>query len=357
VERGRRRSAGEQGKLRLKAEEVRVERLFVVIGAGASHDCSSPVIPPGDGPKPPLVTDLFAPYLMNVLGSYPAAQAAGAEIRKHGRDAQAIERFIRERYRDSSNEADRRKYKAIPCYLQDLLHRVSTTYTTQPDNYDLLVTVLTRLPEVVFVTLTYDTLLDDRLHETVGPITSLADYVDPDRNWGLVKLHGSVNWGCEIMDKDRSVNFRDVPPDLTVADTIEWRGGFGTPLNDLRLQSGKAWYYPVLAVPVGEEDELVCPPEHVAWLKDKLATADGAHLLVIGYSGYDQEVLSVFRDCETPVRSLYVVNKNAETAEAVVSQLGPDLGIGVPSNSWCEVGFGDFVQSERFDRYVGELQV
>jgi hypothetical protein len=334
-----------------------MERLFVIVGAGASFDCSSQGIPKPGGPVPPLVTGLFDPILMPTLGRYPAAQAAGAEIRKHGKDAQAIERFIREQYRDSTNLADRRKYVTIPCYLQDLLHKVSTTYTTQPDHYDLLVTVLTRLSEVVFVTLNYDTLLDDRLHATVAPITSLEDYVHHGRNWGLVKLHGSVNWGRAVTQRDQPVDLYDPSPALELAPTIEWRGGFGATLEDLRLAPGNAWYYPALAVPVGEEDELVCPREHVAWLKGKLATTDGAHLLVIGYSGYDREVLGVFKDSETVVRSLYVVNKDSEGAEAVAARLGPELGIGVPENSASDVGFGEFVRSNRLERYVQELSL
>ena len=86
-----------------------------------------------------------------------------------------------------------------------------------------------------------------------------------------------------------------------------------------------------------------------------LSNVDGAHLLVVGYSGNDQEVLSLFKECGTQIRSLYVVNKDSRTAEEVAASLGPAFGMGIPSNSWCDVGFGQFVQSDRFDRYVQEL--
>jgi hypothetical protein len=46
----------------------------------------------------------------------------------------------------------------------------------------------------------------------------------------------------------------------------------------------------------GAEDELVCPTEHVEFLKAKLRDADGVHLLVIGYSGYDREVIRVLKE-------------------------------------------------------------
>lgn len=301
-----------------------MNRLFVILGAGASKDCATGAMPKGGGPIPPLVTELFSPAHMDILGQYPAAQAAGAEIRKAGEGAVAIEQFIRERYRDSSHQPDRRKFMAIPCYLQDLLHHVSTRYTTQPDNYDLLVTTLTRLPEVVFITLNYDTLLDDRLHATVAPIDSLDAYVDPDRHWSLVKLHGSVNWGREMRTKENQLY--DPNPDVGIDDEIVWRGGFGATLHELRGGPTGPFFYPALAVPVGEEDELVCPPAHARFLRDKLTAIDGAHLLVIGYSGYDQEVLRVFQDCGTPVRSLYVVNAGRDAAAEVASRLGPAFG-------------------------------
>lgn len=333
-----------------------MNRLFVILGAGASKDCSSPNIPRGGGPAPPLVEDLFSPKYMEILARYRAAQSAGAEIRKAGAEARAIEEFIRSRYRDADRLPDRRKYSAIPCYLQDLLHAVSTRYTTQADNYDLLVTALTRLPDVVFVTLNYDTLLDDRLHSTVDAIDSLDAYVHPERNWSLVKLHGSVNWGRR-MDADINQLY-DPDPDVPIDDEIVWRGGFGAGLAELRvgLESGE-FYYPALAVPVGKADELVCPPAHVRFLKNKLDETDGAHLLVIGYSGYDREVLRLFLDSGVHVLSLHVVNENHSAANEVASRLGPSFGIGVPTDSSCDVPFREFVQSDRIERYIDKLSL
>jgi hypothetical protein len=89
------------------------------------------------------VSDLFDPDHMHILCQYLAAQAAGAEIRKAGKNAAAVEQFIRDRYRRSEDRPDRRKYMSLPCYPQDLLHSVSTTFTAHPDNYDLLVAALT----------------------------------------------------------------------------------------------------------------------------------------------------------------------------------------------------------------------
>jgi hypothetical protein len=59
--------------------------------------------------------------------------------------------------------------------------------------YDRLIERLLRLPYVFFVTLNYDVLLDRRL-SAYHPLLSFDEYVTRDKNWSLIKLHGSVNW-------------------------------------------------------------------------------------------------------------------------------------------------------------------
>src|SRR4051812_49323060 len=140
-----------------------IERLFVIIGAGASRGSTSAIAPRNDEYLPPLVTDLFQPEragTSDILARYPLAKLAAADLR--GRDnSLAIEAVIRERYRDSPHELDNRIFRSIPPYLQELLHAVSYGYTRFPQNYESLVTNLLRLQEVVFVSLNYDVLLDN----------------------------------------------------------------------------------------------------------------------------------------------------------------------------------------------------
>ena len=47
----------------------------------------------------------------------------------------------------------RRRYQAVPLYLQHLFYEVSRAYTKHPDNYDRLITEALRLDRVTFVTL------------------------------------------------------------------------------------------------------------------------------------------------------------------------------------------------------------
>src|SRR4051794_1572300 len=165
------------------------DRLVVIIGAGASRGS-----PPGDVTTsvphpPPLVGDLFKPspgVAGEILPEYPLVNLAAADLRDRG-DSLAIEAVLRERYRDSDHDLDRRMFAAIPSYLQDLLHAVSYQYTAFPQNYQSLVTNLLRLREVLFVSLNYDVLLDNVLH-AIAPRSSISWYIDPSRHWWLIKL-------------------------------------------------------------------------------------------------------------------------------------------------------------------------
>jgi hypothetical protein len=127
---------------------------------------------------------------------YRLAQAAAADIRAafapESEKTVPLERFLREQMRESTNPYTRRRYRQVPLYLQDVLLTVSRTtsggYTNDPDNCNALINRALELDDVLFLTLNYDTLLDDRplrVREVQLPSFS-------DSRWALVKLHGSA---------------------------------------------------------------------------------------------------------------------------------------------------------------------
>ena len=246
----------------------------MIIGAGASYDCaSSQVAVKSSLWQPPLVTELFKAHNTFALRlhEYPLAEAAAAEIRPAIKDgAVAIEQYLRERLRDSTDTYAQRRYRQVPLYLQDLLYHVSQTdgtgFTIHPDNYDALVGATLALEEVVFLSLNYDTLLDERLF-IYDPLQGLDSYVTPGRNWSLVKLHGSINWAWPVQQKLGATY-----PSADLARINQWLDGLH-PLeleNTIVLQNGellhrrydyeRTLFYPALSVPLGAEDEIVCPP-------------------------------------------------------------------------------------------------
>lgn len=90
--------------------------LVVILGAGASRACAPP--PLDEGFRPPLTAELFDQRFAGILNHYPLAEAAAADIRVVvSSGALAIERFLRERLRESADPYARRRYLQIPLYL------------------------------------------------------------------------------------------------------------------------------------------------------------------------------------------------------------------------------------------------
>lgn len=315
------------------------DHLIVITGAGASSACTTlggELV--HERLKPPLAAELFqaggVPF-EQILYEYPLAQAAAADIdASAGSNASAVEDFLRKQLRDSNHFHRRQQYRAVLLYLQHLLFIISRWnwhaeegYTARPDCYDRLVSAALELNEVVFITLNYDTILDQRL-SMHGDLLNMDSYIGAGENWSLIKLHGSVNWAQRVTtswtndhhtDLYFETTFRNLGDDLQLDDDIVLR----TAADIRRLRSdgegsselaGKL-YYPALSAPLGPGDKIVCPPNHRAFLKERLTAYEGLNLLVIGYSGLDQEVLKLLRESENSIRTLTVVSK--DDAEAL----------------------------------------
>jgi hypothetical protein len=345
-----------------------VRALVVITGAGASYDCVSSHVLRRTEYRPPLVVELFAGVpaaYAEILHEYPLAEAAAADIRPQlDAGAVAIEQFLRERLRDSSDPYARRRYLAVPLYLQHLLFQISKTdgsgYTRHPDHYDALVNAVLPLDEVIFITLNYDTLLDQRLF-LYSNLHSMDAYIEPGRNWSLIKLHGSVNWGRVVRERTDASYSTSIPIvnslfarliKVELEDEIVLRDN--DDLSCARYDSAaKTLFYPALSVPLGH-DEVVCPPSHHDHLRARLGELYGLNLIVIGYSGLDREVLTILKESKNSLRSLLVVSDRQEsalgTAEAITQQFHsiapPEIVTG---------GFSELVSSGMLHRFIERI--
>jgi hypothetical protein len=333
------------------------DTLFVVLGAGSSHAASS-LYPGARLIRPPLVSELFDARWHFILDQYPMAKHAAPDIidamSGAGADAVSLEAFLRTRYRHSEDPYDKRRWYSIVAYLQHLLWWVSVpdqpwvprklvprheNQRYEPDYLSRVVNmVLGNWDHVCFVTLNYDLILDRYLNQ-LDPLTQISDFIAYPR-WSLIKLHGSVTWNYKLSD---SVSLSNPPADLDdyiVRDEIfhSWR------LEDdarqlVYLEGGSSYPgFPALSAPLGEEDELVCPPEHVAFVKNKLSEVNALDLLVIGYSAYDKAVLNLLAESQSDIRSLYVVSESADVAQAVAERIGRHVGVRRPRREfWAEL--------------------
>jgi hypothetical protein len=103
--------------------------------------------------------------------------------------------------------------------------------------------------------------------------------------------------------------------------------------------------YPALSVPLGPEDEIVCPPEHQEFVRSLLADVGAIDVLVVGYSAFDQTVLNLLADAAKEIRSLYVVNADLESAVEVTRRMWAHFGMNADAEN---VGAAD----EPFQRWV-----
>src|SRR5437660_1326599 len=134
------------------------DHLFILLGAGASLDCTSPNVPEAIlERRPPLTNELFASRFTNTLHQYRLAEATAADIQPAvAARAIALEEFLRTTLRDSPHAHRRQEFRAVPLYLQHLLFDASAWdpghqrgYTPHPDNYNRLISAALELDEAV----------------------------------------------------------------------------------------------------------------------------------------------------------------------------------------------------------------
>jgi hypothetical protein len=314
-------------------------QLVVIVGAGASWDCADPDKRLPFEFRPPVVRELFDRTYQQVLDRYPITLDVAADLRPLLADpspdapALKLEDYLRDRLRDSPHLHRRTQYWSVPLYLQELLLQCSQNYTTQPDNFNRLVSALLDLERVTFVTLNYDTILD-RVLESYHAFDSELDYVG-NPQFALIKLHGSVNWGrrvfIEDMDHDpRSDRYRTLCRELALdpgriqSDVkVLAPPGADASVHELR-SSGDQFFYPALSAPLGPDDDPTCPDLHLKALKTALSQEEygyGLHVLVVGYSCLDKTPLDYIRDSGNRIMSLWIANGSEEASRAAYERM------------------------------------
>jgi hypothetical protein len=308
------------------------KRLTVILGAGASYDCTSiGVTAINYDYRPPLTSGIFEgrkPF-QTILENYPKARALTSTISIRVNQGEPLEAVLRD-LRDSKEEHIIRPFRQVPLYLQELLGEISIQYTSEPANYSYLVTRLfgSEFEKVAFVTLNYDLLLE----RCIGTAWSrsgiswkpnhLSFYFEPDRQWMLIKLHGSANWGRlikrqvkpqwtheEMLERIDTLALhleKELAPEITVLASHNQRW-----LN----VGGMNLCYPAISVPVEGKYEFVCPPDHVRALRSFLNSCE--NFLLIGISGRDEDLVDLLKENIKDCGAVGIVEGNAKAADEV----------------------------------------
>lgn len=355
-----------------------MKKLCIVIGAGASMDAASEILVQDHRVdidwQPPVTDALFEPRasfseilshhqtrvqgLISYLRNRLAIRVSNAQPNT------SLEKELGLVYR-SKNFDQKQELKYLTYYLWDLFKEISMRYLKSgPSNYDYLVrAVLSRDIEVMFLVLNYDLFLEDSLKKlrTGLQFSKKGDYMPEGERWRLIKLHGSVNWGKKLI---KPVNTGFGLPSREI-DNLDLGLGLEQEITFVHLTgstrhvpegSGQS-LYPVLAVPVEEKYDFLCPSEHIEEAKRFLGQC--GNFLVVGCSLKDGSIRDLFRNNVRVARMLMIVNGNPQASSMALGELQmmPAFNGGkVWPESAYGGGFNEFLSNGELEKFLDSIQ-
>src|SRR5258707_1562956 len=245
--------------------------LAVVVGGGASKDSvqESPITEINSDWTPPLTADLFAARTSfnRILSKHPKANALSEIIRTRIKNSENLEDILKD-LMSSTNLQVKKQVWAVTFYLQELLWTVSENFVTSGGTkYDTLVQRLltSKVDQILFFTLNYDLFLDGAISNFDDVrFLSMDDYCPATKKWSLIKAHGSVNWGRQLLNGRSDTQ----EPDLLLG-SLQSEPSLSTEVEVLRVRLSDVQNYqrsndnkplfPALALPATGEKDFVCP--------------------------------------------------------------------------------------------------
>jgi len=252
--------------------------LLVVFGAGASYD-SVPHHPPlasgaADELRPPLANELFAdrPQFVEAMKQFPDCLALIPRLRKHGVVVEQELAILQEQAKTFPPAL--REIAAIRYYLHFILQQCQESWRRFHfgiTNHAALLREIERWrvetgESVCLVTFNYDTMIEEALSQVLHlDRRDIDDYIS--REYPLVKLHGSANWGREVDGFVQPQDFRaqTLIDNVAVLDiTRRYRLVTGYPmLTEGSPHEGFKIVFPALSIPVENKDDFECPESHL----------------------------------------------------------------------------------------------
>jgi hypothetical protein len=336
-------------------------RLTIILGAGASHDCADrdTAAQISDAYRPPLAKDIFARQFDGILSHYPGVAARLDELRTKLAKGGNFEEIFRGLLESAEHHQNFWPLQ-LPIYLRELFWTVSLDYLRGSSKFDTLVrrVLESRFEEVIFVNLNYDLFLEDALtNYDHHKFDALSSYIPQSKKWRYAKPHGSVNWAriLENCPGDGAGRFfpsrlQEMPVFSSELRLVRWNRHS----HDFYIPGGgpPGYLYPQVVVPTDWLKRFVCPKDHVDHVKAFIQNCQ--HFLLVGFSGRDEDVVELFREMPRHSRLAIVSKGDARKIHTRMSARVASLKSKKITSSFHDMGFSKFVGHKAFDQFLQE---
>ncbi|MGB6404453.1 MAG: hypothetical protein WBF26_16565 [Candidatus Sulfotelmatobacter sp.] len=340
--------------------------LLVIFGAGASYDSVPHHLPPEAqfstnilrvrqfGPyeefRPPLANQLFddRPLFVRIMQTYPACKPLVNLLRGDVRVEQQLAKFEEQA---KTFPPRKQQLAAIRYYLHEMLWNCQANWANEHGGITNHLTFLDAInrwrhenhEQVCIVTFNYDTMLEETMAQLWGwQFTKLSAYTSRPE-YKLIKLHGSIDWGQEILSdvcRGKPTEVIDCAVcDLVISDS------YGKVNRDMQFENG-TFGYPALAIPVEKKSEFVCPAEHLRALADFLPNV--TKIITIGWRATEQNFLAMLKNKLTGLKGdvdLIVVSGTIKDMTETNANLGLVNALSGCKYPTVDTGFSGLIRS------------
>ena len=335
-----------------------MDKIAVILGAGAANDVANDSRAMEIRLRPPLVGELFGVrarnHFSNILERYEGASLLYDELFPLATaETLNLEAKLQE-YATHGDAQIVQAFRHVPPYIRDVLAASSAAYATNLGTYmQLILKLLAHQPhEIAFIVMNYDDLLEKGLHRYARKFSfeRLPDYIEVGRQAHVYKLHGSINWLVALGESGGGHSWEDVVAsidDLTSIRALDVHVLHGH--TDVRSPWNRKFMYPLITMPLADkgEDDYVCPDAHVEKVRKWLADCD--KFLIVGTSGQDADLMALLRSAVKSPSILHYVSLNeAATVRPRFEDAVPQFRFTSPT-TW-DRGLMQYVNSEEFEQ-------
>lgn len=322
---------------------------LVIVGAGASYDCSQL----DWHLRPHLAKDLFddRPINLGAMQRFPVVRPIIGELRELVKEgASTIEAELARITREAEkNEARKRQLMALRFYLQYIIREVRGSVLSNHGGMTSYVPLVSELQRwqnnkkepICVVDFNYDGLLEQGLSDAGinWEVRDFSDYVNRD-DFIVIKPHGSIDWSRWVTRRNPGESY----------DPIKNAQEINLEETEIHLESDgiEDGFVPVpaVAVPVIGKYSFECPQELIDILTQLLPKTD--KVLTLGWRAAEEHFKPMLETIKNEI-SLTIVTATEEGSAEVLAKL--DF-LKTQRVIRYNRGFFNFVRSDEFSQFL-----